>query len=198
MVIPAVVLAAVAVLDHDGWNIRRAMAHVALQQRTRWTRGQIPTTPSLAQAWLAEPSNADANGLERMSVLIVARDIPAARTVLDQFVATTPVQAVGAVRMRSYLQALETGTVDIEPVRAAAADLSKDDRRYQLTSAAWMQVWLDIEARRPWRRRFANAVRDLGPFPVPRRYVAVLAFQQFAASIAVILATLIMAPIVGW
>jgi hypothetical protein len=174
------------------------MAHVALEQRIRWTRGQIPTTPSRAHGWLADPSNADANGLERMSVLIAAGDIPAARFALDEFVPTSPVQTVAALRMRSYLQALETGNVDIEPVRVAAAELAQDDRRYQLTSAAWMQVWLDIEARRPWRRRFADAVRDLGPFPVPRRYVAVLAFQELAAPIAVILATLIMAPIVGW
>jgi hypothetical protein len=38
-------------------------------------------------------------------------------------------------------------------------------------------------------------VRDLGPFPVARRYLAAIAVQQFAAPIAVILATLIMGPI---
>ena len=198
MAIPVVILTAVAARDRDGWNVRRAMAYVALQQRARWTRGKIPATPALARAWLANPSNDDANGLERTSALVISGDIEAARATIDDFVPTTPVQAVAAVRLRSYLRALDTGTVDIEPVRAAAGGLSDDDRRYQLTATAFAQVWLDIEARRPWRQRFAAVVRDLGPFRIPRRFEAAIAVQQFAAPIAVLLAALIMAPIVGW
>jgi hypothetical protein len=57
---------------------------------------------------------------------------------------------------------------------------------------------LDVAARRPWRRRFADVVRELAPYPVPRRVLAVIGVQQFAASIAVILATAIMSGIVRW
>ena len=49
MVIPFVILSAVAIADADGWRIRRAMAYVAIEQRKRWTRGRIPATPSSAQ-----------------------------------------------------------------------------------------------------------------------------------------------------
>ena len=198
MAIPTVILTVVAVLDRDGWNVRRAMAYVAVQQRARWTRGQIPATPSLARAWLDDPANADAHPLERMSVLTIAGDVPAARAILDSYVPTIPVHAVAMVRLRSYLAALETGTVDVEAVRAAAASLDEDDRRYQVTAAAFAQVWLDIEAGRPWRRRFADAVRDLGPFPVRPLFLAIMAVQQLAVPVAIVLATAIMAPIVGW
>ena len=198
MAIPTVILTAVAVLDRDGWNIRRAMAYVAVQQRARWMSGQVPASPSLARVWLDDPANADANPLERMSVLIIAGDLDAARAILDTYVPTIPVQAVAMVRVRSYLNALETGTVDLDSVRAAAAALNEDDRRYQVTAAAFAQVWLDIESRRPWRRRFADAVRDLGPFPVPGRLVAIMAVQQLAVPYAIVIATAIMALIVGW
>ena len=56
MIIPVVILTAVAIADADGWRIRRAMAYVALEQRARRTRGRIPSTPSVAQRWLVDPS----------------------------------------------------------------------------------------------------------------------------------------------
>lgn len=198
MAIPAVILAAIGALDRDGWNVRRAMAYVAIQQRSRWTTGRIPATPALARAWIDDPSHAAANGLERTSVLVIAGDNAAASAALDAHVATGASQVAGVARMRSYLEALETGTVEMEPVRAATRELGVDERRYHLTSAAFSQVWLDIQARRPWRRRFADAVRELGPHPVPRRVLAVIGVQQLAAPIAVILATTIMCVIVGW
>jgi hypothetical protein len=198
MVIPAVILAAIGALDRDGWNIRRAMAYTAIRQRRRWTAGSIPMTPSAAKAWIDDPSNVAATGLERTSVLVIAGDIVAARAALDGFVPATAVDVAGSVRMRSYLQALETGTVDMGPIRDATRELGEDERRYQLTAAAFSQVWLDVAARRPWRRRFADVVRELAPYPVPRRVLAVIGAQQFAASIAVILATAIMSGIVRW
>jgi len=192
MALPAVILAAIGVLDRDGWNIRRAMAYVAIRQRSRWTAGSIPRTPSLARAWIDDPSNVAANGLERTSVLIVAGDLVAAGAALDGFVPTTAVEMAGSIRMRSFLQAVETGTVDLEPTRAATRELDDDERRYQVTAAAFSQVWLDIGARRPWRRRFADAVREFAPYPVPRYVLVVIGVQQLAAPIAVILATMIM------
>ena len=197
--VPAAILAVVSFADRDGWNIRRAMAYVALQQRARWPGpGPLPTTPSVAQAWLEDPASADADGLFKVSVMITVGNLTAARAVLDAYVPTTEAQTVAATRFRAYFRARETGAVDMEPIRAVSEELDEADRRYQLTSAAWMQAWMDIEARRPWRNRFVDAVRGLGPYPVPRRVEGFIGLQQLAAPIAVLLATAIMAPIVGW
>ena len=196
-VVPGTVLSVISFADRDGWNIRRAMAYVAIQQRARWTRGPLPDTPALAQAWLDDPVNADASGLETASMLITSGNRAAGMALLDSYVPETEMQAAGLARLRSYLRTSESGSMDMSPIRAAAERLGEEDRRYQLTSAAWMQAWLDIEGRRPWRQRFADAVRDLGPYPAPPRAIAFIWFQQLAAPIAVVLATVLVAGIGG-
>ncbi len=197
MVIPFVILSAVAVADADGWRIRRAMAYVAIEQRKRWTRGQIPATPSVAQRWLTDPSNADASGLERASALFMTGDVAAASAVLDTFVPSDATEAAGSTRMRSVFQARETGVVDMGAIRAAIDGLPHGERRYQLTSAAFSQAWLDIKAGRPWRSAFAQAARELGPHRVPAHVGLWIAVQELAAPIAVVLATAIMVGLVG-
>ena len=197
MVIPFVILSAVGLADADGLRIRRAMAFVAIEQRRRWTRGQIPATPSLAQRWLTDPSNVDASGLERASVLFITGDVAAATAALDTYVPRDATEVAGLTRMRSVFQARETGVVDMDGIRAATEGLAYGERRYQLTSAAFSQAWLDIEAGRPWRSAFAQAVRGLGPHPVPVHIALWIAVQELAAPIAVVLATVIMAGIVG-
>ena len=57
---------------------------------------------------------------------------------------------------------------------------------------------MDIEAHRPWRERFATAVRGLGPHPVPGRFLVVIGMQQLVAAIATALATAIIAVVFGW
>jgi hypothetical protein len=99
--------------------------------------------------------------------------------------------------MRSFLDAGVSGTIDMEPIRVAAQGLPDADRRYQLSAAAFSQVWLDVEAHRPWRRGFAASIRGLGPFPVPAYVHAFIAVQELSAPIAVVLATVIMAAIVA-
>ncbi len=188
-------LIVVSFADRDGWNIRRAMAYVAIQQRARWTGSDIPRTPAQAQRWLDDPANANPDGLQKVSVLIALGNLAAATSALETYVPTTDVQIAGATRMRSYLRAVETGMVEMAPIRAAAANLAAEDRRYQLTAGAWMQVWLDIEAHRPWRTRFADAIRDLAPHPVPGRILAFIGFQQLAAPVATVIATAIMAVV---
>jgi hypothetical protein len=197
-VIPVSILTVVGLADRDGWNIRRAMAYVAIQQRARWAGGPIPRGPSSSQAWLDDPANAGADGLQRVSMQIAVGDLTAARATLEAYQPTTGVQVAAVARLRAHLRAIATGTIDVVPILAAAEGLSEEERRYQLTAAAWAQVWMDIEARRPWRERFATAVRDLGPYPVPGRYVAVIGMQQLVAAIAVVLATGIMATVFGW
>jgi len=84
------------------------------------------------------------------------------------------VDRVRKIRLHSTIEAMadpsRTRTVDVAAVAAAAATLPADERRYQVTSAAWTQAWLDVVARRPWRARFVAAVRDHGPFGLPFRY----------------------------
>ena len=197
-VIPVAILTIVGIADRDGWNIRRAMAYVAIQQRARWAGGPIPRGPSRAQAWLDDPANAGADGLQRVSMHVAVGDLAAARATLEAYQPATDVLVAGVARLRAHLGAIDTGTIDMAPIVEATAGLSEDERRYQLTAAAWAQAWLDIEARRPWRERFAAAVRDLGPHPVPGRVVAFIGMQQLAAPIATALATVILAPIFGW
>jgi hypothetical protein len=196
--IPVALLSVVSITDRDGWNVRRAMAYVAIQQRARWPGGAVPVVPSLAQAWLDDPKNASADGLQKVSVLIVVGNLAAARATLETFMPRTDVQVAAATRMRSYLRAVETGIVDMDPIRAATEALDEEDRRYQLTAAAWIQAWLDIEAKRPWRQRFADAVRELGPHRVPGRVLAFISVQQLAAPIATIIATAVVATVFGW
>jgi hypothetical protein len=196
--IPVAILTIVGVADRDGSNIRRAMAYLAIQQRARWAGGPIPRGPSKSQAWLDDPANAGADGLQRVSMQVAVGDLAAAKATLDGYQPTTGVQVAAMARLRAHLQALETGTTDAAPILAATEGLSEDERRYQLTAAAWAQAWLDIEAHRPWRERFATAIRDLGPHPVPGRVLAFIGMQELAAPIATALATAIIASIFGW
>ena len=195
--IPIAILSAVSFADRDGWNIRRAMAYVAIEQRARWPSGLVPRTTSGAQAWLDDPANADADGLQKVSMLITLGNLAAGRTILDAYVPATAVQAAGVARLRAYFAALDTREIDMAPIRAASEGLGEDDRRYQLAAAAWMQAWMDIEAHRPWRQRFAATMRELGPFPVRRRILAFIGIQELSAPIATAIATAIVAGIIG-
>ena len=196
--IPIAILSAVSFADRDGWNIRRAMAYVAIEQRARWTTGPVPRTASGAQAWLDDPVNADADGLQKVSMLITVGNLAAGKAMLDAYVPATAVQTAGAARLRAYFAALDTRSIDMASIRAATEGLGEDDRRYQLAAAAWMQAWMDIEAHRPWRQRFADTVRDLGPFRVSGRIQAFIGLQQLSAPIATAIATAIVASVAGW
>ena len=195
--IPIAILAVISFADRDGWNVRRAMAYVAIGQRARWAGGPIPRGQSATQAWLDDPANADADDLQKVSMLINIGDLAAAGALLDAYVPTTDIQAAAATRFREHFAAFETGSIDMAPIRAAADRLGEDERRYQLSSAAWMQAWRDIEAHRPWRPRFADTIRDLGPFPVSGRILAFIGFQQLAPSIATAVAVSMVALIAG-
>ena len=71
------------------------------------------------------------------------------------------------------------------------ADIPSDERRSQRLALAWSLAWLRIRAGEPWRTEFANAIRDLGPFQVTRRFQVFHAIQQYALPIAYVLALLI-------
>lgn len=196
--IPAVLTAIIAVTDRDGWRVREAIAYVALQQAARWTRGPLLRTTPAAEAWLADPAYADATTPERTSALIAAGRWTDAGALIAGTDGSSDAERASVVRLRATIAAHPAGDIDLDAVRAAAAGLPADERRYHNAAAAWSQVLLDLAARRAWRPRFADAVRDLGPFPLPRRVRLWIAFQQLAAPIACVLAVVILAGVLGW
>ena len=98
---------------------------------------------------------------------------------------------------------IEAALAGVAPDRSAIAaferlpqlaTMAEPERRYQRLSLAWSIAWLEINAERPWRAALVDALRDLGSFRPPRRYVAFHAIQQYALPLAYVLAWLI----VGW
>lgn len=201
---PAALTSIVALVDRDGWMVRRAMVDVAVQQRDRWARGGFsagrggfPAGPAAAAAWLEDPANSGASTLERASVLIGAGRHDEAAALIETMAPETETQHASALRIGAFLRGRTSGSIDVAATRAAIDRLAleSNERRYQLTSLAWSQVWIDVERRRPWRAAFADAVRDLGPFPVPGRMALIIWLQHFAAPFAIVLATAIVALI---
>lgn len=196
--LPLIAFTVACLLDRVGWRIRMATAELAALQRMRWTRGRLPADPLSAEAWLV--ANPEAPVLDRVAVMVTAGRMAEARQLAAGAVATTPDDAVRLARMRLTVDAALAG---VAPSRAAVeaferlpelAAIAVPERRYQRLSLAWSIAWLEIHAKRPWRTALAQALRDLGPFRPPLRYVAFHAVQQFALPIAYLLAWLI----VGW
>ena len=198
--IPGTLTAALAVADRDGWRIRAAIATVGLEQVRRWGgAGSMPRTVAAAERWLADPARADEPPLRRVSVMTVAGRWDAARAALMGIEPRDDIERASRMRLLAVIDGRAAGRIDEAPVRAEldALDLPPAERRYQRLSLAWSQAWLDIVARRPWRRPFADAIRGLGPFALPARVRLIIAIQQLAAPIACVLAVAIMAMVYG-
>ena len=193
--VPFVVFVLVCFIDRDGWRIRMAMAEVAGRQRERWRWGRIPIDALSADAWLA--AHADAPPAARASMLGTLGRHEEALELVSSASAETPQDALNLARMRILFAAAGRGDRSIDEALAAldaapeAAAAPPDERRYQRLSLAWSIAWLRIRGGEPWRIDFANAVRDLGPFLVSRRYQVFHAIQQFALPIAYVGALLI-------
>jgi hypothetical protein len=193
--VPLVAFVLVGILDRDGWRIRMATGELALRQRARWQTGKLPIDPLGAEAWLAD--NPDASLGERAAVMVTAGRSEEARIALDGATGATPEETVRLARLRLTLDASLTDdstgralidALDRIPEMAALTD---EERRYHRLSLAWSLAWLEIQRRRPWRRAFADAIRDLQPFRVALRYRLFHATQHFALPIAYVLAWLI-------
>ncbi len=192
---PAAMTMIVAIADRDGWIVRRAMMDIAVQQRARWSPGGFPASPAAAEAWLEHPANMGASALQRASVLIAAGRHDEASTLIEAMAPENLAQQASALRIGAFLRGRTSGSIDVAATRAAIdrLRLEPSERRYQVSSLAWSQVWIDVERGRPWRAAFADAVRDLGPFRVPARMGLLIGLQQLAAPFAIVLATAIVA-----
>jgi hypothetical protein len=183
----------VSVIDRDGWRIREAFAYLALQQRARSREGDVPEGPEEVQAWLDDPANIRASNLERATMLFNADRWDEADRLLAQTVPRDDQERAVFIRLRSTAAAQPSGEIDQTALRDAVSSLPKAEGKYQILSAIWSQAWLDVTAGRPWRTRFAEAVRDLGPYDLPVWAQVSLALEQLAAPIACVAGLLIAA-----
>jgi hypothetical protein len=197
--VPALAFTVACLLDRDGWRIRMATGELAALQRSRWTRGRLPADPASAADWLA--ANPDAPALDRAAVLVTAGRFAEARALVDATSGATPEEIVRLARMRLTVAAA-AGDTTLDPAAIEAfnrlpelAAVAEPERRYQRLSLAWSIAWLEIRADRPWRRAFTDALRPLGPFRPPARYVAFHAIQHCAFPIAYLLAWLILSSL---
>ena len=195
LAIPLVAFVLVCLIDRDGWRIRMAMAEVASRQRERWRWGRIPIDAISADAWLA--AHADAPPAARASVMATVGRHEEALDLVTSASAERPQDAVNLARLRILFAAEGRGDHSVEEalaMLAAAPEMGgvpPEERRSQRLALAWSIAWLRIRAGEQWRTEFADAVRDLGPFQVTRRYRVFHAIQQFALPIAYVLALLI-------
>jgi len=196
--VPFIALVAASVIDRDGWRIRLATGELADAQRRRWTWGRPPADQLSAETWLS--THVDAPLIDRASVLVTAGRPIEARVLLGQAVATTPEETVRLERMRLTIEAglgeaaLDEHAIDAFTRLPELAAISAPERRYHQLSLAWSMAWFQIHGHRPWRTAFADALRTLGPFRPPLRYLVFHAIQQLALPIAYLLAWLIL----GW
>jgi hypothetical protein len=182
------------IADRDGWRVRAAMAYVAIEQRRQWRHGRPPITPAAANAWLDGEAGQAATALERAGVMVTAGRRAEALAALDGAAVASDLDRVRQLRLRSTIGAMAgTGEIDLDQVREAAAALPMEQRRYQVVSAAWSQAWLDVNAGRPWRDRFAAVAHEFAPYPLPRPIWAFgVALQQLVLPISIVLALAIL------
>jgi len=186
LVIPMLVTTVVAVRDRDAWLARSAIAWLALEQRRRWGPS-LPTTPGAAERWLNSAAATEAAPLVRAGVLISAGRLDDAQAELNAIEPTTDLDRLRSLRLHETLETIAHAErdVDVSAIRAAAASVSAEDRRYNLLAAAGSQLWKDITRRRPWRDRFATTAREFAPYAIPVRVRLALAIQQLTMPMAI-------------
>lgn len=182
----------VAAADRDGWRARAGMAYVAQEQFRRWTAGTPPTSPGEARAWLADPANEAASGLDRATALSVAGDFREARALLLAVDAETKTDRVRKVRLLRWIDGQTSGVFEIDAIRSAATALPPEEARFHIAAALWSRACLDIAASRPWRHRFAQGISGLGRLPLSRWMRFEIAVRQLAAPITALIGTAIL------
>jgi hypothetical protein len=169
--------------DRDAWIARRAIYQFGALQAARMTVG-FPTNPESTAEWLADPANAGADDVTRAYALVNAGRAADAIALVDQPGPRSRTDEAAAERLRLTVQRDREGAVDRTQFDALMAGLAAPDRVWQEHALAAMLLVKDIDEGKPWRDRYVAAVRDLGPWDLPRRAWFVIVTQQFAMAIA--------------
>jgi hypothetical protein len=183
------VLVAVAVFigvglkDRDAWIARCAIYQFGALQDERIKPG-YPTDAAASITWLADPANVSADDVTRAFVLMNAGRPDDALAVVDRGDRRTPMAEAAAERLRLSIRRERGETVDRSRFDALTAGLPTDERTWQRHALAAMFLVRDVADGVPWRDRYVEAVRDLGPWHLPRRAWFVILTQQFAIAVA--------------
>lgn len=190
VLVVAAVFVIVGVLDRDAWTARCAIYQYGELQAAR-IGPTYPTDPDGTDAWLADPGHATET-VARAFVLFNAERLGEALAEVDGATLSNPTDQASAERLRLTVQRSRGDAIDPARFRALINGLPSDQQRWQRLSLAVMELTCDVADRLPWRDRFVAAVRDLGPWQLPRRAWFVIVTQQFTMAITFGLLFLVM------
>jgi hypothetical protein len=182
VLVAVVVFIGVGLKDRDAWIARCAIYQFGARQDERIKPG-YPTGAAAAIRWIADPANASADDVTRAFVLMNAGRLDDALTTVDRGDGRTPTDEASAERLRLSIRRERGEIVDRSRFDAVTAALPVDERTWQRHALAAMFLVRDIADGVPWRDRYVYAVRDLGPWRLPRRAWFVIVTQQFAMAI---------------
>jgi hypothetical protein len=182
VLVAVVVFIGVGLKDRDAWIARCAIYQFGARQDERIKPG-YPIGAAAAIRWIADPANASADDVTRAFVLMNAGRPDDALAVVDRGDRRTPMAEAGAERLRLSVRRERGKTVDRSRFDAVTAGLPRDEQIWQRHALATMFLVRDIADDVPWRDRYVDAVRDLGPWHLPRRAWFVILTQQFAIAL---------------
>lgn len=177
----AAIFIVIGLLDRDAWTARCAVYQYGELQAAR-IGPTYPTDPDDTDAWLADASHATET-VARAFVLFNATRLDEALAEVDGATLSNPTDLASAERLRLTVQRSRGDAIDPATFHALIDALPTDQQRWQRLSLAVLEMSCDIADRLPWRERFVAAVRDLGPWQLPRRAWFVIVTQQFTMAI---------------
>jgi hypothetical protein len=125
-------------------------------------RADAPTSAPEAQHWLELNPETAANRWIRVEVLLIAGQVQAARATAERMAANDPLERYLKADALATTQIVESGTVNLEPLRAAAADLSDEARLDAEAAIAIHESRLALAAGEDWLAPFTDLRRRLG------------------------------------
>lgn len=194
ILVALVIAATPAMLDVDGWRIRRGMAWLGAEQRRRMA--DLPRTPAAADRWLAG-SGGSVPELTRASILMMSDRTDEARALVDAFEPATAEDRARRERLVAALDGLRSGSIDPRAALAAIEALPPETQPYHRISLAWSTAWVEASHHRPWRAAFAEASRKIGFGEIPTRFLAWQAVQELLLPICLLFIVAI-ALVLGW
>jgi hypothetical protein len=179
--VPVVVFTVVGLRDRDAFVARAAIYQFGELQAARLS-SDFPSDEATTEAWLADPAPRDP--ISRADVLFKGGAPDKALEAIQAADLSDPSDAVAAERLRLTIErARGSAQVDQQRFYELSALLSPADRRWHRLSLAVMQLDADVAEGVPWRERFVRAVRELGPWHLPKRAWFVVVTQQFVMAI---------------